>query len=256
MTLPQATTEFAHRIKRVPEAEGIKVQGLIYGPSGVGKTRLALSWTGGKVLVANIEDGYMSISGSGLDMVDLRKYKDFLDLYQFLKSGKHDYGLVWVDSFTEAKRFVSAQVADDKVDQRMAKNPYQLSMDDYKQSNEMLRQWVWAMRSLPLHVFYVCLSITSRRQGDFVTKQTIDLGESLANSVFAYCSLVGYMTIEEVQKPDGTPATARVLHLQPTDDYDAKLRVPPGFPAPTRIVAPTLDKILSIYKKRGGGTDG
>jgi hypothetical protein len=233
-------------IRKVPTPEALWVHGVIYGPSGVGKTRLALTYTGGKVLVANIEDGYMSIAGSGIDMVDLRTRQDFHDLYTFLARGQHDYQMLWVDTFTEAKRFLTAQVLSGKSHRP---DSVQYSMDDYRQANEMLRQWVWLLRSLPMHVFYVCLSATSRRKGDLVTKQTLDVGESLANSLFAYSSVVGYMTVEERQTASGETARARVLHLAPSDDWDAKLRLPPGFRAPKMIVSPTLDKVLSLYRQ-------
>lgn len=248
MAIPNSTARIEETIHKMPTAGELPVTGTIYGPSGVGKTRLAMTWTGGNVLFANIEDGFVSVAGTQLAKKDLRTHQDFLDTYYYLKEGKHKFGLVWVDTFTEAKRFITAQVALEKGGARETKNTFQHSMDDYKQANEMLRQWVWMMRSLPLHVFYVCLPITSRRKGDVVTKQTIDLGESLANSLFAYSSLVGYMTIDEITKPDGALSRARVLHLQPTEDYDAKLRLPPGLPSVPHIVAPTLDKILGLYK--------
>jgi hypothetical protein len=245
---------YAKTIAPIPAAKDVFVKIAIHGGSGVGKTRLATSYTGGKVLFGNIEDGYLSIAGSGIDYKDLRTEQDFRRFFLYLKSGDHPYKMAFIDSFTEAKKFFSAQVAQEKVANRQAKNPYQLSMDDYKQANETLRQWLWDMRSLPMHIVYICLSATQRRQGELRTKQVPDIGESLAGSLLAYSSVVGYMEIVDAVKKNAAgeeePVKARKLWLQPVGDFDAKIRMPVGMTAPEAILSPTLDKIIGLYSPK------
>lgn len=242
-------------IAPIPAAKDVWVKIAIHGGSGVGKTRLATSYTGGKVLFGNIEDGFLSIAGSGINYVNLRSEQDFKRFFLYLKAGDHPYTMAFIDSLTEAKKFFSAQIAQEKVTNRQSKNQYQLSMDDYKQANETLRQWLWDMRSLPMHVVYVCLSATQRRQGELRTKQVPDIGESLAGSLLAYSSVVGYMEIVDAVKKadDGTETTvkARKLWLQPLGDFDAKIRMPVGMAAPDAIMQPTLDKIIGLYNPKG-----
>ena len=250
MTIPAFDPkEFAKTIRPIPPAKDVWLKATVYGDSGVGKTRLAASRRQGKVLFANIENGYLSIAGSGINKVDLETYKHFQDLFLYLKTQDHGFDTLWVDSFTEAQRFVVAEVARDKVGRRESKDPYKLSLEDYGLATERLRQWVWDLRSLPMHVFYVCLAQGVVAKGEIVVKQTIATTAKLAASLYAYSDLVAYYNIEEaVVQETQQKVEVRRLHLQPTGDFVAKARMPVGTSMPTSLVNPTLDKIIGLYR--------
>lgn len=242
--------EFAKRIAPIPPAKDVWVKGTIYGDSGEGKTRLALTKkVGGKVLFANIEDGYLSIAGSGIDKVDLKSYRDFQNLFLYLKAGQHPYDTVWIDSFTEAQKFAVSEIAVEKVSAGRDKDQFKLSLEDYGLATERLRRWLWDMRSLPMHVFYVCLAKSMIAQGDIVTKQTLAVTQKLAEGLFAYSDLVAYLTRAEVQKL-GSDETIEVrrLYLRPTREFIAKTRVPIRVEVPPYINVPTIDKIIALYR--------
>lgn len=249
--------EFAKKIAPIPPAKDTWVKGTVYGDSGMGKTRMALTKrNGGKVLFANIEDGYLSIAGSGIDKVDLKAYRDFQNLFLYLKLGKHPYDTVWIDSFTEAQKFAVSEIADEKVSAGKDKDPFKLSLEDYGLATERLRRWLWDMRSLPMHVFYVCLSKPVIAKGEIVTKQTLAVTQKLAEGLFAYSDLVAFLTTADVQVPGSDDLkTIRRLHLRATPEMVAKARMPveierqlPGGQVPPYMNVPSLDKIIALYR--------
>lgn len=245
--------EFQKRIAPIPRAADVWVTGGIYGESGTGKTSLAITKkAGGKVLFANLEDGYLSISGSGIDKVDLRTYKDFRDLFVYLKTAKHPYDTLFVDSFTEAQKFVTAEIAQRKVSNNEAKDPFKWSPEDYGLGISRLRQWMWDLRGLPMHVFYIMLARSEKKSGDVIVRDTLALSPDLARTAFSYCSLIGYMALDSVTVAETREQkVVRKLYLQSVGDFVAKARLPLGVTCPTHILQPTLDKIIALYRNEG-----
>lgn len=243
--------DFAKRIAPIPNPKDVWLRATFYGESGVGKTRMVLTKrTGGKTLFINIEDGYLSIAGSGIDKADLKSYKDFRDLFLYLKTSKHPYDAVWVDSFTEAQKFAVSEIAIEKVMAGRDKDPFKISLEDHGLATERLRRWVWDMRSLPMHVFYVCLSKPVIVAGEIMQKQTLAVTQKLAESLFAYSDIVGYLTPAEVKKA-GTEDTITVprLYMRPTPAFVAKVREPIGTPPfPPYLNRPTIDRLIALYR--------
>ena len=85
------------------------VKALIYGESGVGKTKLAA--TAPTPLILNAEGGLLSLAGDNLDSVDITTVDDIMEIYQFLTESEDakKYETIIIDSISEvAEVYLSA----------------------------------------------------------------------------------------------------------------------------------------------------
>lgn len=85
------------------------VKALIYGESGVGKTRLAS--TIDSPLILNAEGGLLSLSQHNIDSIDIETPKDVMDAYEFITESEDakKYKTIVFDSISEvAEVYLSA----------------------------------------------------------------------------------------------------------------------------------------------------
>lgn len=87
------------KIESTDESANSNLNILVYGPSGVGKTRLCAT-TGGKPIVLNVEGGLLSLKGEGIDTIKINNVSDIAAAYNFLLSD-NTYDWVCVDSLSE-----------------------------------------------------------------------------------------------------------------------------------------------------------
>lgn len=89
-----------------------KLSVMVYGPPGTGKT--CFGGTGEprfKTLIVNVEGGTLSLQEQAkrqgiadYDTTRVTKFEDLRRIYDFLRSGKHEYSLVVLDSGTEIQK--------------------------------------------------------------------------------------------------------------------------------------------------------
>lgn len=77
------------------------VKALIFGESGVGKTKLAS--TVPTPLILNAEGGLLSLASDNLDSVDIKTVADVMDVYQFITESQEasKYETIVLDSISE-----------------------------------------------------------------------------------------------------------------------------------------------------------
>ena len=82
------------KIKTTKGASTTFLDILVYGQSGVGKTR-AISTLPGKVLILSAEEGTLSLSDFDIDMVEVKTYKDVIGalnaVEKKIKAGGFEY---------------------------------------------------------------------------------------------------------------------------------------------------------------------
>lgn len=94
-------------ITSTAEVAVAKLSCLIYGESGVGKTRLAATIpTGEKCLILSAESGLLSLRGTAIDTIKINAWPDITESYRLIKR-QGGYRWVFIDSLTElAQRLV------------------------------------------------------------------------------------------------------------------------------------------------------
>lgn len=202
------------QIKSTKDIKPNKINALIYGESGVGKTTLGGTLPP-KTLIVSLESGLMSLKNKAIDYVEIEGSTG-VEKINHLKSllsqiAKSDYDTLFIDSLTEiAQCFVE-----------YAKNEYpddRQTMKMYGYYNELITKFIKYTRDLNKNVFYTCLQKTDK---DEVGRRfhLPDMAGSIALRSPAYFDFV--FTLRVFEK-DGEKI--RALQTSPDGGYICKDR--------------------------------
>lgn len=209
-------------------AAQIPVSILLYGDSGAGKSRLA-STAPGPRLILDAEGGTRFIPGRKIAWdpmvggppaadgtwdtctVYLRDWHTMKQVYQWLNSGKHEFVSVIIDSITELQKRAVDFIAGPE---QMTQNQWGVLLRDLELQIRQLRDLTFHATK-PLTCVILIALATSR---DNKTRPLMQgqIGKSLP----AFVDVVGYLYTE--LQADG--AVARLLLVNSTGMYEAKDR--------------------------------
>jgi hypothetical protein len=192
------------------ENHGVKL--LIYGESGVGKTRSALSLkkAGHKVLILSAESGMRSLKNEDIHLIDMTKSDDgkaldepgrvarLKQIFDWLKAERRDYDTIFLDSLTEVSQAIVAGLKKKYLDPKD-------TLTVYRVHSEMMLDFVKSFRDLPYNVVLVGLS---EAEQDAIGRK------------FQTVSVVGKVSMHIPALMD------TVLHLQVVEDEKTKTQVP------------------------------
>lgn len=223
---------------------------LIYGQSGVGKTRLAASAADVKdlspVLFVDAEAGTMSIR----ERKDLEVFRmsDYAALQKFVAYMRGDVGskykTVVIDSLTDVGRVVIRQCV---VDARQMNSNHDREipeMRDWGRYTERMKIIIRALRDAPVNVILTALIRDQKDElSGKISYSPALQGAAASTDAMAYVDLVGYFA------PIGGGANKPIptLHFASNPQYVAKDRS--GF-LPEKMEDPTF---AEIYKYITGG---
>jgi hypothetical protein len=225
---------------------------VIHGEPGVGKSTFA-STSPGPVLVLDAEGGFRFIRGRKIRwdptsepvpeegdwdycIVPVLEWATIAKAYEVLRTGKHPFRSVVLDSLTEIQK----RLVDDVV------GVEQPSQQQWGQILRSMEDFVRKLRDLTFHptnpmdaVLLLCL--TALRDEHF---RPLVKG-SLTLSLPAFVDVVGYLYID----PQSEGGTGRKLLIQPTGNVEAKDRT--GILTETfgpAIPDPTIPKMLKVLE--------
>jgi hypothetical protein len=202
---------------------------LIYGHSGVGKTRLAgsaaLVPAMCPVLLIDVEGGSFSIRDKypNVDVVRVQDFKEMQQVYDELEKGTSGYKTVILDSLTEMQKFSMYLIMQDLVKKEADRDPDIPSVREWGKNIEQIRKMVRAFRDLPLNVIFTALVSEERNTRTGLTEKKPYLSGKLAHEVAAFIDIVLYYYTKIVVK-DGQQVTKRLLLSSKTEDTVAKDR--------------------------------
>lgn len=172
-----------------------KLNALVFGPSGNGKTKSIETLVPiGKVVAANIEGGFLSISDaitSGtIQSVKITEYKQFGEMIRELAMGGHGFETLVVDSGTELQKLYLDMIGGDKD---------MPTLQDYGKLANETRRCLRFMRDLPMNLVYITLSKDEKDEqfGSVVRKPS--LTGKLPDEACGYMDLVLYLRAREVE---------------------------------------------------------
>jgi len=97
------------------KSNGVKV--LVYGASGVGKTRLCA--TAPRPIILSAEEGLLSLAEEDVDYIKIKNVKDLDEAYNFVKKSE-EYDTICLDSVSEIAELLLEELKPDFNDKRQA----------------------------------------------------------------------------------------------------------------------------------------
>lgn len=221
---------------------------LIYGHSGVGKTRLAASAAAveelSPVLFIDIEGGTMSIRDvyPDVDRVRVKSMMDMQNTYQAIRDGKLEYKTIVLDSLTEIQKFSMLQIMKELLQEEPERDPEVPGLREWGKNAEQTRRLIRAFRDLPVNTIFTALAAEER---DKYNKSHLkpSLNGKLSSEAQGFLDIVVYMYIKEV---DGEQV--RLLLTSSTESVQAKDR---SDRLPPVVENPTMETIHGIVFDQG-----
>lgn len=187
------------------------VKALIYGESGVGKTKLAS--TVPNPLILNAEGGLLSLAQNNIDSVKIETVIDIMDVYEFLTESEDakKYETVVLDSVSEIGEVYLSTLKKLHKDARQA---YGELADDV---SKMIR----AFRDIPdKHVYFIAKAARIEDENGISKYVATMPGKNLLNNLPYYFDLVMPLRIGKLE--DGS--TYRYLQTKAELQWNAKDR--------------------------------
>lgn len=172
----------------------------VYGQNGSGKTRLAGS--GPNVLLLDVnEEGDRSIKDQARARVlPISKWEEIGDAYWYLKSGKHPFKSVSVDTTTEMNALALSFVLAEAENRDPTREKAMPDRRTWGRAGQLMRAMLMAYRNLPMHVVFTAQERIIR---DDDTGEIIEICPDLPGSsrgVFmGSVGILGRLTPKEVK---------------------------------------------------------
>lgn len=224
-----------------PEIFTNKMNILIYGDPGAGKTHLAGTAQDvpsmANVHVFNIDGGIMTLARRGdIRATNIRSVNDLEQELFKIASGDPKYKdvkTVVIDNVTELQTLALENVTTREYANRIKKNKTysidEVYLEDYGVVGKQLARVLRGFRDLPIHVIYIAHRKDKMRNGTNVLEESKpNLTEKLGTAVMGYMDFVWYLyTADETVGDEQTgfrTETHRYLLTQPMNNYAAKTR--------------------------------
>lgn len=220
---------------------------MVYGTSGVGKTRLLESANNstvtGPALFIDCEGGQESLVGSSIEILRVGTLKQLQsalnDMAKAIDKGTFPFKAICIDSLSE----VYGWALNDAItsDGRRADDS-QPEQRDYFTAMRRMRKLVKFLRDLPIHVVMSALlsETTDPREG--LLKQPMFPGQ-FKDEVGGVLDVMGFMSMQLAGDK-----TVRRLTVSPQKGIRAKFRTALNVAAPVFIDSPTVEAIVTAMR--------
>jgi phage nucleotide-binding protein len=235
------------KVAKPEELQKAKV--LVFAPGGAGKTTFLGSAQDdprtSPMLILDFEGGTGSLAGLDIDVVPIRTWDDYNEVFENLAEGNTDeegvdyskYKSIGIDSISETHTWALLDILD--VEGASRRDPELLEQRDYGKASVQMRRLLRSFRDLPLHVFYTSNSkeVEMSRVGKVAVPS---LAGQMAEEVVGLMDVVGYMA----QSEDEDGNAVRMLLLQNYPKFRTKARTPWGVTPPDELEDPSITSLL------------
>lgn len=224
-----------------PEIFTDKMNILIYGDAGAGKTHLAGTAQDvpsmADVHVFNIDGGIMTLANRGdIHATDIHSVDDLeQELFKLVNHDEKykDTKTVVIDNITELQTLALESLTIQEFSNRRKKNKNysidEVYLEDYGVAGKRLARILRGFRDLPLHVIYIAHRKDKLRQGTNTLEESKpNLTDKLSTAIMGYMDFVWYLYVADEQVGNEEQGywseTHRYLLTQPMNNYAAKTR--------------------------------
>lgn len=162
-----------------------KVKAVVYGKSWVGKTTFGA--TAPKPIFASSEGGLLSIADKSPDYVEIKSIADLKELLTYLRTQKHKYETVIIDSITDINETLKAEI-----EKSTGKS---MQLQDWGVLSKRMREILKGFRDLDMHVLFIAQE-TMEKDGENIAQCLPSLNGKLATEISYFMDIVGYITID------------------------------------------------------------
>ena len=247
---PDRVRELVKRIKPVGDIDDwAKV--LVYGTNGSGKTRFAASAP--KVLIIDVvERGTRSAANlyPKARRLEVENWNEVGDIYWFLKSGKHPFESVAIDTITGLNTLAMSFVLDEAEERDPSREKRMPDKRTYGRAGELMKGMLTAFRNLPMHVILTAQerSITEEDSG-IIIEYTPDLPAGSRGTALGCVGIVGHLQPKQgVVRVNGKRVKKWVdeMFVGPSELYRTKNR---AFPHLSDLVRnPTMSQVITAWQ--------
>jgi len=210
-----------------------RVKMLVYGESGVGKTRFGSTWD--EVVFLDIDGGLDSVKLK-VGKFGIELWEDLEEAFEFIEQSEHGYKTVVVDSLNELQEKCMEYLIRKFPAIRRAYQDLP-SQSDYGYMLHRADKMVRDLKSLPMNVIFVAQSEARQYETDPIVPQLV--GKKTARNYCRMMDIVGFM--DKSENAEGE--TIRVMtfdgQLQVTKDRSDAL--------PQIMEGPTYEQIMSFW---------
>lgn len=189
-----------------------KINALIYGESGAGKTRLAL--TCDRPLIISAEGGLMSLQGADIPYIEVTDIKTAREAVKYATQHAAEYGTIIFDSLSEIAEIVLADLMQKTPDPRKV----------YPEMESAVTRLIRQLRELPCSVIWIAKQTTVTDDAGRKSYAPLVPGQKFSDKLPYLLDLVGRLVVDTVQKEDGTVSHRRTLRFVPDGTFTAKDR--------------------------------
>lgn len=238
-------------VYRVSDTEP-RINMLVYGLSGVGKTRLAGSADAvpdlRRTLLIDIEGGTLTLRDiyPDVEAVRVKSWAEMQLVYNALYDGKHDFTTLIVDSLTEVQKLSMDGIMRKLVEEYEERSADVPGLREWNINLEQTRKFVRAFRDLPMNTIFTALEKSDKNPRTGALKRKPSLSGKLGDEVAGFLDIVAYLYAKEI---DGE--NKRILLCGQTEDVVAKDR---SNKLPMTMEDPTMGKIWETLNKENNGS--
>lgn len=250
-----------------PQMFNDKMNILIYGDAGAGKTHLAGTAQDvpnmADVHVFNIDGGIMTLASRGdIHATDIHSVSDLEQELFKIANGDPKYKdtkTVVIDNITELQTLALETITSREYASRLKKDRNysidEVYLEDYGVAGKQLARVLRGFRDLPMHVIYIAHRKDKMRKGTNTLEESKpSMTDKLATQIMGYMDFVWYLyTADETvgdEKTGYRTEMHRYLLTQPMNNFAAKTR---GAEFAERIGAvirdPNMVTIMQEYNK-------
>lgn len=228
-----------------------RINMLIYGESGIGKTRFGGSADEvpelRRTLLIDVEGGTLTLRDlfPDVETVRVKSWTDMQNVYDSLFHGQHEFTTLVVDSLTEIQKMSMDGIMRNLVEKYEERSEEVPGLREWNINLEQTRKFVRAFRDLPMNTIFTALVKTEKNIKTGSLKRKPSLSGKLADEVAGFLDIVCYLYAKEI---DGI--NKRILLCSQTEDVVAKDR---SNKLPMTLEEPTMAKVWKILSGENNG---